>query len=261
MNRYLIVYQCSIKRMLSTDITDRFSFGRCLRPQRSALCCCTDSRNSCTTKELLSADVVCFLTLWILFWNEFTVAWICLLSPRDIWYPYLHGFNQLQNRHKKCCTGCQTSREGCRHIMPSWLSSWWLDFVCLVTWDPWCPVQLTAAKSLMTKQTKLTSSVVVLSVCLPVCLMRSVVPLCIEWVPKLLWVNKQTLRLQSSCVVGLPVCSIRHSGALCFCKGRQKSNDETNKIEVFSRCMSILLGSLEIKCWLTRFGLVSVTFD
>ena len=108
---------------------------------------------------------------------------------------------------------------------------------------------------------KLTSSVVVLSVCLPVCLMRSVVPLCIEWVPKLLWVNKQILRLQSSCVVGLPVCSIRHSGALCFCKGRQKSNDETNKIEVFSRCMSILLGSLEIKCWLTRFCLVSVTFD
>ena len=141
MNRYLIVYQCSIKRMLSTDITDRFSLGRCRRPQGSAHCCCTDTRNSCTTKELFSADGV-FCRCGFFSEMNLQLFWICMLSPRDIWYPYLHGYNQMQNRHKKCCTGCQTSREGCRHIMPSWLSH-----------------------------------VVVVSLYLPVYLMRSVVPL------------------------------------------------------------------------------------
>ena len=47
----------------------------------------------------------CLLSVWILFWNEFTVVKICMLSPRDIWYPYLHGFNQMQNRHKNVVLG------------------------------------------------------------------------------------------------------------------------------------------------------------
>jgi hypothetical protein len=177
MNRYLIVYQCSIKRMLSTDITDRFSFGRCRRPQRSAHCCCTDTRNSCTTKELFSADGVCFLSLWILFWNEFIVVfkYACCLPEISDTLIYM------------VLTKCKTDIK-----MLYWVSniSWrvqtynavltvsMLTAFCLFRdMRPLVPCLFNGCQKSHDETSKLTSSVVVMSVCLSVRLMRSVVPL------------------------------------------------------------------------------------
>ena len=257
MNRYLIVYQCSIKRMLSTDITDRFSLGRCRRPQGSAHCCCTDTRNSCTTKELFSADAVCFSVVVDSFlkWIYSCFEYACCLPEISDTLIYM------------VLTKCKTDIK-----MLYWVSniSWRVQ-----TYNAVLTVSMLTGICLFRDMRSLvpclfngcqkshdeTSKSDVFScrgVSMFACMSHEIRGTPIDWngcQNSYELTNKLGI---FSCrgAIGLPVCSIRPFGALCFCKGCQKSNDETNKIGVFSRGMLILLGSLEIKCWLTRFEFV-----